>query len=389
MNQPVSIVSTASVSALGFHPDAIWENRKRAGHLFRYHDFGQFKAWGGFLPDDLRAEIEQLKQSDSKYKNLDDTVLMAVFASRKAAADAGWKKGDTFGINMGSSRGATALFEKHHAEFLETGKAPLLTSPVTTLGNISSWIAQDLGSGGPEISHSITCSTSLHALLNGYAWLRSGLSDKFLIGGSESPLTAFTVAQMQSLKIYSREPEGSEFPSRASDPEKTHSSMILGEAASVIALESGISERTLAVVESIGYATEELIHGTSISAEAECLQKSMKMAIGNLDPTEIDAIVLHAPGTVKGDASERKAIENIFGNHQPLLTTTKWKNGHTFGASGAVNVELAVEMIRRQEFIGTPFLDQHQNAKIRRVLVNAVGFGGNAVSAVISHLSVI
>jgi 3-oxoacyl-(acyl-carrier-protein) synthase len=38
------------------------------------------------------------------------------------------------------------------------------------LGNISSWVAHDLQSSGPEISHSITCSTALHAVLNGVAW---------------------------------------------------------------------------------------------------------------------------------------------------------------------------------------------------------------------------
>jgi 3-oxoacyl-(acyl-carrier-protein) synthase len=61
---------------------------------------------------------------------------------------------------------------------LDTGKAQTLAS-TTTLGNISSWVAHDLQSSGPEISHSITCSTALHAVLNGIAWLKSGMVDKF------------------------------------------------------------------------------------------------------------------------------------------------------------------------------------------------------------------
>ena len=94
-------------------------------------------------------------------------------ASRKAIEKAGWTKEDIFGINIGSSRGATDLFEKHFQEYLETGKAQTLASPTTTLGNISSWVAHDLQSSGPEISHSITCSTALHSVLNGVAWLRA------------------------------------------------------------------------------------------------------------------------------------------------------------------------------------------------------------------------
>src|SRR5690606_31952515 len=99
-------------------------------------------------------------------KNLDPTVLYAIYASRAALGQAGWKDGD-FGVNIGSSRGATGLFEKYHGEFIQKGEVSTLSSPTTTLGNISSWVAHDLQSQGPEISHSITCSTALHSLLNG------------------------------------------------------------------------------------------------------------------------------------------------------------------------------------------------------------------------------
>ena len=91
------------------------------------------------IPSEIRKEIAQLRKSDIKYKALDETVLLAILTSRKAIEKAGWKQGDDFGINIGSSRGATQLFEKHHKEFLETGKTATLTSPTTTLGNIFPW----------------------------------------------------------------------------------------------------------------------------------------------------------------------------------------------------------------------------------------------------------
>ena len=75
---------------------------------------------------DIRNEIEELKKSEIKYKALDETVLLAILVSRQALKNAGWKHGDNFGINIGSSRGATQLFEKHHKEFLETGKTSTL-----------------------------------------------------------------------------------------------------------------------------------------------------------------------------------------------------------------------------------------------------------------------
>ncbi len=383
MLQPISITAISSLSPLGNNPKSIWTNYNTHATCFVEHDFGNFAALVAPLEIDSKALLESLRKSDHKYKFLDDSVLMAITASRLAIAQAGWKKGDEFGINIGSSRGATSLFEKHHSDFLKSGKAATLASPTTTLGNISSWVAHDLQSRGPEISHSITCSTALHALLNGVAWLRAGMADKFLVGGSEAPLTEFTVAQMQAMKIYAK--ENQQYPCRALDIEKKQNTMILGEAAVVCCLETGRKENALAFVEGIGYATELLEHNTSISAEATCFQKSMRMALENTATSDIDAIVMHAPGTIKGDISEYNAIQKVFGENIPFLTANKWKTGHTLGASGMLGVEMAILMLQNQKLIGVPFLSSAlPNKQIEKILVNAVGFGGNAVSVLVS-----
>ena len=375
----ISITAFASISPLGNNPETIWKNYLNEAHFFVKNEN---KDWIAALDKNSKNEIEKLKNSDSKYKSLDNSVLFAMFASRKAIKNAGWNKNDNFGINLGSSRGATQLFEQHYLDFLNSGKANVLSSPTTTLGNISSWVAHDLQTSGPEISHSITCSTALHAMINGIAWLKSGMSDKFLVGGSEAPLTDFTIAQMQALKIYSKSTD--DYPCKTLDFSKTKNTMILGEGAAVCCLESGKSERTLATIEGFGYATEILEHSISISAEANCFQKSMKMALQNIDINEVDAIVMHAPGTIQGDLSEMKAIEKVFGSKIPLLTSNKWKIGHTLGASGIFSVELAILMLQNQVFIGVPFAkDKTQDRKLNKILINAVGFGGNAVSVLI------
>jgi 3-oxoacyl-(acyl-carrier-protein) synthase len=368
---------------LGNDPKTIWNNYQSPKHCFTEHFLDHKNTLVAKLDNDSNVIVNALKQSDIKYKFLDNTVLYAMVASRKAIEKAGWTLNDVFGINIGSSRGATDLFEKHFQEYLETGKSQTLASPTTTLGNISSWVAHDLQSSGPEISHSITCSTALHALLNGVAWLRAGMTDKFLVGGSEAPLTDFTVAQMRALKIYSR--DESLYPNRALDLSKTQNTLILGEGAAVCCLEIGKKENALAFIEGIGYATEILEHNISISAEATCFQKSMKMALANTDLAEVDVIVMHAPGTKAGDLTEYKAIEKVFGESRPMLTTNKWKIGHTFGASGMLSIELAILMMQHQEFIGVPFGETQKPRKnIRKVLINSVGFGGNAVSILLS-----
>jgi len=237
LSQTISITAIASISSLGNSSETIWQNYLSENPCFSTQFLDHQNTAVAALDADSLAEVQTLKESDIKYKSLDQSVLFAMVASRKAIEKAGWKEETEFGINIGSSRGATDLFEKHLQEYLETGKAQTLASPTTTLGNISSWVAHDLQSAGPEISHSITCSTALHAVLNGVAWLKAGMADKFLVGGSEAPLTDFTIGQMRALKIYSKSEE--KYPNRAFDFDKKQNTMILGEGAGVCCLEIG------------------------------------------------------------------------------------------------------------------------------------------------------
>ena len=382
LQQPISITGVASISPLGKTLEETWLNYQNNEHYFSRRAFLGQAVPVAALSQDSRIEIETIKQSDAKYKTLDDSVLFAIYASRQAIKQADWKASDNFGINIGSSRGATGLFETYHEGFLKKQKAKTLSSPTTTLGNISSWVAHDLQTQGPEISHSITCSTALHAMLNGIAWIQSGMNNKFLVGGSEAPLTPFTIAQMQALKIYSRDQDN--YPCKALNLSKKHNTMVLGEGASMACLEPGLKTNALAVIVGYGYATEILEHNISISSDAICFQKSMKMALRDVDTKDVDAVVMHAPGTIKGDLSEYNAIRAVFGEKLPALTSNKWKLGHSFGASGLLSVELAILMLQNQTFIGVPFSNEEQPKNLRNILVNAVGFGGNAVSILLT-----
>lgn len=383
MQQPIAITALSSLSPLGTNASEVWENYLHSNHFLQLKSFGLEVEYAASLSAESNSFLQEIAQEDIKYKSLDRSVLMALWTSRQAIAQANWENKSDFGINIGSSRGATSLFESHFQEFLETGKAHTLASPTTTLGNISSWVAHDLQTSGPELSHSITCSTGLHAVLNGVAWLRAGMADAFLVGGSEAPLTPFTIAQMKAMKIYASNNEA-DFPCRSLDFQKTRNTMVLGEGAASVCLELGQKDNALAYITGIGYATEILQHSVSVSTEAECFKKSMKMALKNSSIEKIDAIVMHAPGTIKGDSSEYKAIQHVFGESLPLLTTNKWKTGHTFATSGLLSMQLGLMMMQNDSFIAVPFGESQVKEKsIKTVLINSVGFGGNAVSILI------
>ncbi|GGW46803.1 hypothetical protein GCM10007383_33840 [Arenibacter certesii] len=161
----------------------------------------------------------------------------------------------------------------------------------------------------------------------------------------------------------------------------------IGEAASMACLETKQQGNSLAKIIGLGFATEILEHNISISSNAECFQRSMRRAFGDLNPSEVDAVVLHAPGTIKGDFSEFAAIEKVFGPHLPALTTNKWKVGQSIGASGMLSLELAILMIRHQEFIPVVFVNySHLPKRIDKVMINTVCFDGNAVSILIEKV---
>lgn len=379
--KPIYIIASQSLSALGVDETEIWQNYLSKKTLFSKNISNE---WVCQLNNNQDDQLKKIILSDVKKKKLDKTVLMALSLGKSLIEKADWQHKKNIGINIGSSRGATHVFEEHFDYFKTNGKVKTHASPTTTLGNLSSWLAQDLDLNGPEISHSITCSSGLHALINGVAWLKSGLSKRFIIGASEAPLTTFTIEQIKALKIYSK--LAGDLPCESMLFEKKQNSMILSEGAILMALSNKKPKKYLGKIVGIGYGIEPLESPTALSEQGVCLQKSMAMALKGFDMNSIDAIVMHAPGTIQGDLSEYNAIKSIFGNNIPLLTSNKWQMGHTFGASGLFSLELALLMLKHQQFIENPFYkNQKSMTPLKRILINAVGFGGNSVSVLLEN----
>ena len=377
------ITSFASISALGNSSEQVWQSYLQQKHFFSTENYLDEPTYVSRLNKESKNLIESLKNEQFRYQDLDLSVLYAIFSARETFRKSKTETKD-FGINIGSSRGATFLFEKYHNQYLKEGKTSTLASPTTTLGNISSWVLQDLESEGPEISHSITCSTALHGLLNATAWLQSDMAEAFLIGGSEAPLTLFTIAQMKAVKLYANFDEKEKWPNRSLEIDKPRNTMILGEAASTFFVEKN-ADRALAEILGLGYASEKLTHNISLSKDAVCIQKSMQMALKQAKLDHVDAVVTHAPGTRKGDWAELNAIKAVFGDRLPLITSNKFKIGHTFGASGGMSLEMALLMLAHHQFIENPFFKNkaEKPKTLKTIMVNAVGFGGNAVSVIV------
>ena len=346
----------------------------------------------GTLPLAAEEALLALTHENKSYAGLDKSVLMAIYAARQAIKEAGWKTETDIGINIGSSRGATGLFEHYLTQFLQTGLVSPVASPVTTLGNLSSWIAHDLEASGPTMSHSVTCSTALQAIANGFAWLKSGMAHRFLVGGTEAPLTPFTVAQMQAIGIYA--PAGVNIYYCRPHNQERRNTFVLGEGAAVFALEKVTQNAKNqdrgkeVVLEAVGFGFEKIKSKTGISAAGLNFQTAIKQVLQQANSSEpIDLVIMHAPGTVAGDAAELTALKTVFGEKDlPAICSNKFLIGHTLGASAALSLEYALHILKEQQFLPFPYptiITPKPSKTIKRILLTAAGFGGNAAAVLV------
>lgn len=293
----------------------------------------------------------------------DRTTLLALHAADQAVTQAGWR-GEEFAILVGCSRGPTESWESSFNHFAQTGTARLRTSPQTTLGSIGFALADYFGVSSLADSLSVTCASGMHAILHGVALLRAGMVDRVLVGGTEAPLTTFTLRQLEALRIYASVPATDEHACRPlSDPP---SGMAIGEGAAFLALSREPGDFTLS---GLAFSRERRPSPTGISPTGEGLAKTMRELVEQFGVPSV--LIAHAPGTAKGDEAELAAIRTVFGTNGPAVKSFKWASGHTFGASGPLALTAA--------------LSHHPDDEI---MVNATGFGGNVVSVFVARTQV-
>jgi hypothetical protein len=85
--------------------------------------------------------------------------------------------------------------------------------------------------------------------------------------------------------------------------------MILGEGAAVCCLK--LKERKIGIYRRIGYATE-VLDTIYLFLQKQLVFKIDENGLENTKLSDIDVIVMHAPGTIKGDLTEYKAIQKLF-----------------------------------------------------------------------------
>ena len=103
-----------------------------------------------------------------------------------------------------------------------------------------------------------------------------------------------------------------------------------------------------------------LIESAWALREGDGLSHAIEFALVDtqLTPADVGMIVAHGDGTQESDASEAKALLQVFGSEMPPVTGLNWAVGHLFAAAGLFDLAIGLEACRRRVVPGISNLEQ-------------------------------
>jgi len=254
---------------------------------------------------------------------------------------------------------------------------------------------------GINFTISAACASGSHSIGIGYTLIKSGLQDVILCGGAQE-INPYAMGSFDALSAFSiREND----PTKASRPfDRDRDGLVpSGGAASIVieSYDSAIKRGAPILGEIIGYGFSS--NGEHISqSNVIGLERAMEMALkdGNLITNDIDYINAHATSTHHGDMSEAIAINNVFQNVKPFVSSTKSMTGHECWMAGAS--EIVYSMLMAQNSFIAPNInfenpDEYSaklniasktiDKKVNIFLSNSFGFGGTNSSLIVKKIN--
>ncbi|MBN2633918.1 MAG: beta-ketoacyl-[acyl-carrier-protein] synthase family protein [Bacteroidales bacterium] len=348
---------------------------------------------------EVKASNDSLREMAgiSKKQHLSRTSLISLIAAREAIESAGIENTGEFptGLISASTVGGMDNTEKFFKRFMHNNAAGRLRYVINhDVGDHTEKIAEAFGIRDHVSTISTACSSSANAILLAARMISNGFLGRVIAGGTDA-LTLFTINGFNSLMILDK---------RGCRPfDNDRNGLTLGEGAAYLVLESeeivsATGKKPAGMITGYGNACDAY-HQTASSPEGEGAVISMTRALekAGIGPESIDYINAHGTGTKNNDLSEGKAVERVFGQRVPPVSSTKSLTGHTLGAAGAIeavfsllaiqnnsiwpNKELSAKMT---ELDFEPVSSLITGVTLKNVLSNSFGFGGNNTSLIFS-----
>ncbi|GAA1939951.1 beta-ketoacyl-[acyl-carrier-protein] synthase family protein [Kitasatospora viridis] len=337
---------------------------------------------------------------------VDRFVLLALAAADDALADAGLVVGRDVdarrtAVVLATGGGGLETFEQQSHRRLERGRPAV--NPYLLPGMLSNMatarVAIKHGIRGFSTAIVTACAAGAQAVAEGLRLIRAGDADVVVCGGTESSLHPTIAATFTNARALA---QGWDDPAQASRPFDTRrNGFVLGEGSAVLVLESvehANARGAAGYAELIGWgSTTDAHHPTMPRPDGEGAADAMRTALANagLAASDIGYVNAHGTGTKLGDIAESAALNAVFGEHRPAVSSTKGATGHLLGAAGAVEAAVTALAVARGLLpptlnLGEPDpacdLDHVRGAarpaELRAALSNAFAFGGHNTSLV-------
>ncbi len=261
---------------------------------------------------------------------------------------------------------------------------PMMMANAGTAG-----ISMRLGWRGPSEVICTACAAGTHAITAAARLVATGRCDVAIGGGSEASMQPVAIAAFANMTALSTSGHSRPFDVR-------RDGFVMTEGAAALVLEDW--DRAVARGATIyaeiagGASTADAHHITAPAPDGSGAVACMELALADagIETTDVGHINAHGTSTPLNDLSEAKAIQKVFGEPGPLVTSTKGVTGHGLGAAGAIEAVAGVLTIHHALIPPTAgYEEPDPEITIRivhgepqpwepsAVLSNSFGFGGH------------
>jgi 3-oxoacyl-[acyl-carrier-protein] synthase II len=246
---------------------------------------------------------------------------------------------------------AASTYEEQFLNLFGRGVRALspLTIPMVMPSSVSAQLSLRFDFQGPCMTVSAACASGAAAIAEGVELLRRGTADLVLAGGVDSLVGYAAMCGFMRLDAMSRNVGCPERASRPFDVDRD--GFVMGEGAGFVVLErlEDISDaKSLGVV--LGHASNaDAHHLVAPLPDGHGALQCMLLALADADiePADVNQVNAHGTSTVLNDRAEGAALTALFGTRCPPVTSVKGATGHMIAGSGAVEVIVTLESVRR------------------------------------------
>jgi 3-oxoacyl-[acyl-carrier-protein] synthase II len=250
-------------------------------------------------------------------------------------------------------------------------------------------VSMRAGWHGPSETVVTACAAGTHALAAAARLVTTGRCDVAIGGGAEASFEPTAVAAFTNMTALSTSGISRPFDAR-------RDGFVMTEGAAALVLEDwdrAVARGAHIYAELAGSgSTADAYHITAPAPGGAGAVACMEQALfdAGLEPSDIRHINAHGTGTPLNDLSESRAINKVFGEAGPIVTSNKGVTGHGLAAAGAIEAAASVLSIERRLIpptYGCDELDPEIRLDVVQgearpwepgpILSNSFGFGGH------------